>query len=40
MDMVIHAADCSVPCMPNFDYVRKWTYLLFDEFFEQGDMEK
>ena len=28
-----------MPCRPDFDIVRKWTYLLFDEFFMQGDLE-
>lgn len=40
MEIALHAADVSVPCRPNFDLVRKWTYLLFEEFFEQGDTEK
>lgn len=39
MELALHAADCSVPSRPDFDTVRKWTYLLFDEFFTQGDME-
>ena len=39
MELALHAADCSVPCRPDFDIVRKWTYLLFDEFFMQGDLE-
>jgi len=33
MDLVLHAADVSVPCRPDFEIVREWTYLLFDEFF-------
>jgi cAMP-specific phosphodiesterase 4 len=39
MDLVVHAADVSVPCRPDFELVREWTYLLFDEFFYQGDQE-
>lgn len=39
MEVCLHAADVSVPCRPQFDIVRKWTYLLFEEFFEQGDAE-
>lgn len=40
MEIALHAADVSVPCRPNFELVRKWTYLLFEEFFDQGDVEK
>mgnify|MGYP000870690213 CR=1 FL=1 len=40
MEVALHAADVSVPCRPEFGIVRKWTYLLFEEFFEQGDLEK
>lgn len=32
-------ADLSVGSR-SFDVVKKWTYLLFDEFFIQGDLEK
>ena len=39
MNLLIHAADVSPPTR-QFDLTRKWTYLLFDEFFEQGDREK
>ena len=39
MELALHAADVSVPCRPQFEIVRKWTYLLFEEFFYQGDME-
>lgn len=28
-----------MPCRSDFALVRKWTYLLFDEFFQQGDLE-
>ena len=39
MGVFIHAADISQQCRP-FDVAVQWTYLLFEEFFEQGDMEK
>ena len=29
----------SPPCR-DFEITRKWTYLLFEEFFHQGDLEK
>lgn len=28
------------PPTRDFDVVKTWTYLLFEEFFEQGDVEK
>ena len=37
--MCLHACDLSTPTR-NFDTLKKWTYLLFEEFFEQGDVEK
>jgi len=39
MDFAIHSADISQKARP-FEIDRQWVYLLFDEFFEQGDMEK
>ena len=39
LDTVIHAGDMSVALRP-FETVMTWTYLLFDEFFAQGDLEK
>ena len=39
MNIAMHAADVSPPTR-RFDLTRKWTYLLFDEFFDQGDREK
>ena len=39
LDMLMHSADISQQCRP-FEVVKEWTYLLFDEFFEQGDLEK
>jgi len=36
---MIHACDLSPPTR-RFETVRKWTYLLFEEFFAQGDLEK
>ena len=35
----MHSSDVSVPCR-DFKIVKKWTYLLFEEFFLQGDEEK
>ena len=39
LDLVIHACDLSTPTR-EFDCLREWTYLLFEEFFNQGDVEK
>ena len=39
MEFSLHAADVSTPTRP-FEQTVKWTYLLFDEFFDQGDLEK
>ena len=39
MDLVIHAADISQQCR-TFKLAHEWTYLLFEEFFLQGDLEK
>jgi hypothetical protein len=39
MDMVVHSGDLSFSTR-SFDVVQNWTYLLFDEFFGQGDMEE
>ena len=38
LDFMIHACDLSTPTR-TFDCLRQWTYLLFDEFFAQGDLE-
>lgn len=35
----MHANDISQGCR-DFDVTKEWTYLLFDEFFHQGDIEK
>lgn len=35
----MHTCDVSVPTR-DFHVVKNWTYLLFEEFFEQGDLEK
>ena len=35
----MHGADVSSQVRP-FDVAKEWTYLLFDEFFRQGDLEK
>ena len=37
--MTIHAGDLSVGTRP-FHLVKKWKFLLFEEFFGQGDLEK
>jgi hypothetical protein len=39
MEMVVHSGDLSFSTR-NFKVVQNWTYLLFDEFFGQGDMEQ
>lgn len=39
MDLLVHAADISQQCR-TFEVARVWTYLLFVEFFDQGDLEK
>ena len=39
LDFAIHACDLSQPTR-KFETLRQWTYLLFDEFFAQGDVEK
>ena len=39
MDICIHAADLSTPTR-KFDTLKEWTYLLYEEFFLQGDAEK
>ena len=39
LDLMIHACDLSVPTR-KFETVRNWTYLLFEEFFAQGDSER
>lgn len=35
----MHASDVSTQCR-TFETAHKWTYLLFEEFFNQGDLEK
>lgn len=39
LEFSLHACDLSQACR-DFDEVKEWTYLLFEEFFEQGDIEK
>ena len=39
LEICVHAADVSTQTRP-FHVAREWTYLLFDEFFTQGDLEK
>uniref|UniRef100_A0A7S3FVS4 Phosphodiesterase n=1 Tax=Strombidium rassoulzadegani TaxID=1082188 RepID=A0A7S3FVS4_9SPIT len=39
MEICLHACDISQQTR-GFDYAKKWTYLLFEEFFDQGDIEK
>jgi hypothetical protein len=38
MEIAIHSCDISQQTR-DFEVVRDWTYLLFDEFFKQGDLE-
>ena len=35
----MHTCDLSYPAR-DFNIVKKWVYLLFEEFFNQGDLEK
>mmetsp|Transcript_5976 Transcript_5976/g.7645 ORF Transcript_5976/g.7645 Transcript_5976/m.7645 type:complete len:85 (-) Transcript_5976:246-500(-) len=35
----MHGCDISQGCR-SFDVCKEWTYLLFEEFFHQGDLEK
>lgn len=39
IEICLHAADVSTQCRP-FEIAHEWTYLLFEEFFNQGDLEK
>lgn len=39
MEMCLHSCDVSNPSR-TFKTVKDWTYLLFEEFFMQGDLEK
>jgi len=39
LEFIIHACDLSTPTR-EFDTCKQWTYLLFEEFFIQGDVEK
>ena len=39
LEICMHASDVSQGCR-SFDTVKEWTYLLFEEFFHQGDHEK
>jgi cAMP-specific phosphodiesterase 4 len=39
MEMALHSSDISYPGR-DFKIVSKWVYLLFEEFFAQGDLEK
>lgn len=39
MECCLHACDVSQQTRP-FNVVKDWTYLLFEEFFHQGDLEK
>lgn len=39
LEICVHAADVSTQTRP-FDVAHEWTYLLFNEFFTQGDLEK
>ena len=39
LEITVHAADVSTQVRP-FDIAIQWTWLLFEEFFDQGDKEK
>ena len=39
IELLVHAADVSTQVRP-FGVAIKWTWLLFEEFFDQGDREK
>jgi len=39
LENCLHSCDVSIPCR-DFELVHDWTYLLFEEFFQQGDLEK
>jgi len=39
LELVVHAADVSTQTRP-FNIAVEWTWLLFEEFFNQGDLEK
>ena len=39
MNLIVHAADISNPCKP-LDVYKGWVDLVFEEFFNQGDLEK
>ena len=39
LELCVHAADVSTQCRP-FGIAVEWTWLLFEEFFNQGDLEK
>jgi len=39
MNLILHCCDISHPAK-SFDIHQRWTYLLMEEFFRQGDMEK
>lgn len=39
LEIFVHAADVSTQTRP-FDIAVEWTWLLFEEFFNQGDLEK
>lgn len=39
MEMIVHSADVSTQVRP-FNVALTWTWLLFEEFFHQGDTEK
>ncbi|GMH79737.1 hypothetical protein TrST_g5350 [Triparma strigata] len=39
IDVFLHAADISNP-VKSFDICKKWAYMVVEEFFQQGDLEK
>ena len=39
IEISMHTADISAASRPDFEIIKKWTYLLYEEFFAQGDQE-
>merc|ERR1719191_2682212 len=39
MNVFLHFSDVANPCRP-WDICKKWSFLVLDEFFAQGDQEK
>lgn len=39
LELIVHAADVSTNARP-FDVAKQWSYMLYEEFFAQGDAER